>query len=106
MNRGKLDKLLIVEEPTVTEDTTGQYVITGWTEFAQVYAEDNFKSGGEANQADQEVAVQKVVFKCNYVAGINETMRVNDQGTYYYIEDVYELRRGHTLQLTTEKKDN
>lgn len=106
MNRGRLDTLVIVELPSTARNGAGEQ-ITEYDEYARVYASVANKSGNEGEEADQKVYSATRLLTMDYgKGGINTTMRLQFNGQYWDILDVFEKQRGRYYEVTARSKDN
>lgn len=102
---GDLDRLLVIESPTTTTDSTSsQRKITGWTEFKKVWGKRD-QSSKEDFEVAKQVANNSGKWFTRFISGVDETMRVNDKGEYHYILGIQRVDRDSYLVLTTEKRD-
>lgn len=102
---GQLDKKVIIERPTYSADSVSSEQTKTWSTFATVWANQDSKSG-EKFENNQEVALINTTWTIRWVSGVDETMRINDSGTYYQIKGINEIGRRVFLTLMTEKRNN
>ena len=102
MNIGRLDRKIVVEQETFSNNSIGEYT-SAWSVFHSAFASVAKVSGSESVEADQITATNKVRFKIRFFDGINESMRVLYNGSYYDIIEIQELDR-EGLYLTATKK--
>ena len=102
MNIGRLDRKIVIENQTFSNNSIGEYT-SSWSTFHTAFSSVTKVSGSESVQADQITATNKVRFKIRFFDGINEAMRVLYNGNYYDIVEVQELDR-EGLFLTAIKK--
>ena len=102
MNIGRLDRKIVIEQQTFSNNSIGEYV-SSWSVFHTAFASVAKVSGSERVEADQITATNKVRFKVRFFDGINEAMRVLYNGAYYDIIEIQELDR-EGLFLTATKK--
>jgi SPP1 family predicted phage head-tail adaptor len=106
-NIGRMDLQVIIESSTETRDSQSNEIIYTWSTFATVWAERLRNTiSDELFEADQQVAKTKYRLRIRWMAGINETMRLNIGGEYNYISGIEEWGRKSYLILTTERRDN
>jgi len=92
MNIGRLDRKIVIEEPTEGKNTSGEWVQT-WSTYHTAFANVQKVGGSENLQADKTTATNKVRFKIRFFAGINEDMRIVYGDAYYDITEIQELDR-------------
>lgn len=105
INIADLDKKFIIEEPTFTRNATTNEQVKTWSTFATVWGKWVNKSD-ERFEANQSVALNESRILIRYLSGLTETMRINDDSTYYYIKGIEENDRQVTQVVRTEKRDN
>lgn len=101
----ELDKKVIIEQPTYSNDSLTNEQIDSWSTFATVWAKCDDVTN-EKFEADQEVAVGDSQWMIRWVSGLTEKMRINDGGVYHYIKGIKTTDRNVTIQFRTEKRDN
>lgn len=101
MNIGSLDRKIVIENPTDTQNSMGEYV-SSWTTFLTAAANVTRFGGGERIEAGKTTAKNRVRFKIRFYDGITEDMRIQYNGATYYITEIQELHR-EGLWLTCEK---
>lgn len=101
MKSGDLDRLVIIEQKSDTQDSYGEAVPT-WTTFATVWAKvvpfsatELFKSA-----ADHSQKVNK--FYIRYLTGVTEVMRINYDGLYWRILGIQEINRKRGWEILAE----
>lgn len=106
MNVGGFDRLVRIEEESVTRNSYGEEVIE-WVEVETVFAEKYDKLNRESFQANQLVASTSTIFTMHFLDGITERMRLVDLDTnvIYQIEGIKEVGYREGLQLLTFTKD-
>ncbi len=102
---GELDKKFLIEQRTTSRDTVSGEQVKTWSTFGQVWGKW-LKKSNEKFEGDQQVALQDTEALIRWMSGINETMRINDSGTYHYIKGIQELDRRVTMVLKTERRNN
>ncbi len=101
---GDFDTKVVIESQVKTRNaTTSEEEIT-WQTFATAWANRNRKSN-ESFEVQKQVANETGDWVIRYIAGIDETMRVNDHGMYHYIKSIQRVDRNSILVLMTEKRD-
>lgn len=101
MNIGALDRKLIIEAATLTQDAAGEQV-EAWTTFATLYAKKARKSASEGVTAEQKSVTRVEAYQARYKAGVTEKMRLIDNGVTYNIIAVSEIGRKAGLEITAE----
>jgi len=92
MNIGRLDRKIVIEAPTESTNTSGEWIQT-WSTYHTAFANVQKAGGTENLQADKTTATNKVRFKVRFFAGITEDMRIVYNGAYYDITEIQELER-------------
>ena len=102
MNIGRLDRKIVIEAPTESTNTSGEWIQT-WSTYHTAFANVQKAGGTETLQADKTTATNKVRFKVRFFAGITEDMRIVYNGAYYDITEIQELER-EGLWLSANKR--
>ena len=84
MEIGKLNKRVLLQTYTVTENDMGDSIST-WVDFATVWASATNLSGKEYFAAMQVQAENTIKFIIRYNKNVNETMRIIFEGNNYNI---------------------
>ncbi len=101
MNIGKLDRLLTLQAPVpVVQNDFGEPAPSAWLDVATVAAGIEYKAGGEALQADQLTATQRIIFTIRYHPGVLPTWQLTFEGRTYQITDVAHIGRRRATTLT------
>ena len=124
---GNLDTPITIEKPTLTTNSNYGSVTTSWanagsggTIISKVWAYVIFRGGGESDEADQQVGVQKVDFFIRYETYkdlIQPTWRIkyylsdhtptSPSVKYYYIDKIDHIDGRHKMtKLHAVEKDN
>ena len=98
-----MDRRVVIETPTTTNDEWGHPVKT-WNYVNAVWASKVDKTETERNELDQTVAVNRTVFTIRYFSGLDTTARILCEGATYEIRGIKELGRREGLQITTERR--
>lgn len=101
---GRLDRLVVIQQETRTNDEYNQPVYT-WATFSSVWAMVEDKSGAEGYQADQLTATMNTVFTIRYLSGIDEKMRILFNNRFYNIRWIKSPDRNRTLEIGTSISD-
>lgn len=99
---GNLDRCIVLQDWTLTQDSYGQ-PIESWTETAKTKAWVRYKSGNESLAANKETATADCIFTIRYRASITEKTRVIFDGHTYDIIHIAESGRRKYLDLTAKK---
>jgi len=75
MNPGRLNRRIIVQRQSETQDEVGQPVLT-WTDYAFMWADVRVLGGIEAIKAGAVTSTVRASIRVRMVAGINAGMRV------------------------------
>lgn len=105
VNIGDLDKKFTVEEPTFANNSVTSEQTPTWSTFGYSWGRW-MNNSMETFEANQQVALNQSKILIRYLSGLTETMRLNDNGTYYYIKGIDKNDRNVTQLLTVEKRNN
>ena len=100
-----MDRKIVIERPILKRNTYGESE-EGWTTFAIVWANINYKGGREGFYARQVVATGDVVFKIRYTSGITPKMRILFNDLDYNISAISEAGRNQWMEITAKSHDN
>ena len=101
---GELNRLVTIQQATVTKDATGAPQKT-WNTFATVWAKREDLGGHEYWQARQISAELQARFTIRYLAGVRPEMRVDDNSVILDVKSVGDPDgRGIMLVLNCEAK--
>ena len=103
MEAGKLDRRITIQTLTATRGASGAQKRT-WATLVTVWAEINYKAGGEVYEAKEKTAINKVKFRVRYLSTITETERILYDSNYYDILHIEVIGRNRYMILTAEKK--
>jgi SPP1 family predicted phage head-tail adaptor len=104
MEIGKLDRRIVIQQNTQTQNAAGEYV-DSWNTLATVWASKESLEGTELDESDQRTALQKVIWIIRYKSTVTELMRIYYGSEYYYITSIQEVGRKWGMRLTTEIRD-
>jgi len=104
MQSGRLDRRIVIQSASTTQDASGQEIET-WATFATVWAERKDVRGGERFTSQQQLATRTATFRLRWLAGIDETMRVVDDGTTWNVLGVADSERQGWLELSCEAQN-
>lgn len=92
MKAGLLDRRVVIQQATNTQDAHGQ-MVPSWSTWKTVWASLNPIRGAEQFEANR--LTQKVDFKMRmrYISGLTHDMRVSYSGSYYDIVSINEISR-------------
>lgn len=102
MNIANLDKKIVIETPTNTTNSYGEYD-SSWSTYHTCFAAVSRFGGTEKLESGKTTATNRVRFKIRFFAGIEEDMRVLYNSNYYIITEIQELDR-EGLWLTCERE--
>lgn len=85
MHAGRLNKKITIEQPTETQDGTGQ-AVKSWSTYSQPWAAIEPLRANEFISSQQIVGEATVRIRVRADSGITEKMRVNWNGKIYNIE--------------------
>lgn len=84
MRPGLLNRRVVVQQQSTTQDAIGQPVLT-WTTFATVWADIRHSSGVESIKADALTSTVRASIRVRYTRTITTGMRVVEGTTTYNI---------------------
>lgn len=87
MRSGTLNKSIIIESLTTTQDSFGD-TIESWSEYKKARAAIKQISSKEYFGAQKTSVSAVMEFKIRYIPGIIESMRINYKSKYYDIESI------------------
>ncbi len=97
---GRLRHSITIEQPPVTQDSTGG-VYGDWTTFRAVKAEVIPAGGSERDMGGGYQAQSGYVITMRYVSGVTTVMRVNFNGKRMNIDNINNVKeRNRVLVLT------
>lgn len=97
----KMDRRIVIEQPSVSRNSYGEDTRT-WSTLVTAWAQVIEGTVNERFTADSRREQRMVVFRIRYRTGITTGMRVNYGGRYYNILGTKELERRRGLDLDTE----
>lgn len=104
MIAGILDKRVVIQQRTDTQDTNGQ-LVPSWSTWNTVWSAWYPIKGTEQFEANR--LTQKVDFRVRmrYISGIDHTMRISYNSNYYNIISINELGRkgGYELYVSLHR---
>ena len=105
MNFGKMDRYISIEQYSNSRTTSGAVKKT-WTKLADIWAQIEYKTGGEKFEANQEQGFNTVEFTTRFCAAINanEKQRILYNSEYFDIIYVNVLERDKYYKLITKRK--
>lgn len=103
MFAGKLDRRIVIQAKTSTQDAYGSVSDT-WASFAEVWAQYLSGAGNELFTAAQVYADTQGRFRIRYIDGITTEHRVLYNGNYYDILSVDEIGRREGLELKVKAR--
>lgn len=92
MNIGRLDRKIVIQQGTETQNTFGEFV-TVWTTYHTTFASVHKAGGNEKEEASRVTATNLVKFKIRFYTGITEDMIIQYNGNDYDILEIQELGR-------------
>lgn len=101
MRAGKIDRPIVIEQQTVTQDAMGQEIPV-WSVFYACYAQWQPMMGNERFRASGLHAVEVGKFTTRYKEGILPTMRIVFNGNYYRITGIAEIPRRKGTEISVE----
>lgn len=98
MRAGELDRKIVIERVTETQNAIGEPVAS-WATFATVWAAVKPVRGREYFAAQGMQAEADSVFRIRWLDGVTPKMRISYDGAVYDIQHVAELGRRAGLEL-------
>lgn len=99
MRSGRLDRRLILQRKTLTENDFGEPIAT-WTTIATVWAEKREIRGAERYAANQTVAQADIKYRIRYRRGLTPLDAfIDEDGRMFDIAAVLEIGRREGLEL-------
>lgn len=102
MNIGQLDRRVTLQQPAPAPANafggSGQAQV--FADVATVAAGVKYAPGGEAQQAQQQTATQRISFTIRYRADVRPTWQLLYEGRTFQITDVAEIGRRRGTLLT------
>lgn len=102
---GRLDKKVTFQQKIFTTDASNQHKVTGWEDIEtnpEVWAQVDYKTGSEAFQSDQLVAVKTASIGIRYRTDLTTENRVIVDNEIFDILTIIEVGRKRFLRLTCE----
>lgn len=100
-----LDRQIVIETPTYTQDAAGQSIPT-WSTYLTVQAHKVEYKGTETEQSSQTTSKNIVDLRIRYRSGVNAKMRVFYNSQYYNIITATEEGRKDYMLLKLTLRDN
>lgn len=100
---GKLDRRVVVQNYTTSNDVYGQSVKT-WANYRTRWASIDYRAGQEKIEQGKITAVNKVYFILRYERGYSERMRILYNLEYFYFTAVSPIGRERYVEFETEKR--
>jgi len=101
MRAGQLDRPIVIESATHTQDSLGQEIPT-WSQWLATYAKWEPSMGTERYLANGTHSVEAGKFTIRYRAGLQATMRIRFDGRIYKITGLAEMTRREGWEITVE----
>lgn len=101
MRAGQLDRPIVIEQATYTQDSIGQEIPT-WRPWLTTYAKWEPTLGSERFQANGAHSIMGGKFTIRYKTGIDPTMRILFDGKIYAIKAIAELTRRQGLEIVVD----
>ena len=98
MRSGKLDRKIIIQELTVTQDAHGEPVDT-WADWADVWAEVRDLRGREYFQAQAAQSAIDTLFRIRHIDGLKHEMRISHDDVIYDIKGIARIGRNEGLEI-------
>ena len=103
MFAGQLRHLVTIQSYVENKDSTGQPIRSYSTFADNVWARVSPLRGLEMNRANEKFAVATTEIEIRYLPGVEETMRVLHENTFYDIIDVLDVDMRHINMILTCK---
>lgn len=101
MRAGTLDRRIVIQTFTETQDAAGQPIAT-WATFATVWASRKDVRGNERFAAQQEIATRTATYRVRWLSGVTEEMRIVDAGTTYTVKGIADDERKGWMEIAVE----
>jgi SPP1 family predicted phage head-tail adaptor len=98
MDSSELDRLIIIQEESITRSPSGQEIVS-WVNWASPWAKRIPQNGKEYIAASQLVGEVDAIFRIRYRPGVHKKMRVVYESQDYDIQDIQEVERKEGLNL-------
>lgn len=98
MRAGELDRQIVIESATETQNGIGEPIKT-WSTFATVWAKAKQLRGREYVAAQAINAEIDTVFTIRWLAGVTRKMRILYDAQYFDIHDIAEIGRREGLDV-------
>jgi SPP1 family predicted phage head-tail adaptor len=99
MDSSELDRLITIQQESITRSSTGQENVS-WVDWAPlVWAKRIPQNGKEYVAASQLVGEVDAIFRIRYRPGVKNKMRVVYESQDYDIQDIQEVERKEGLNL-------
>ena len=93
MRAGEMDRQVVIQTPTETQDDYGGKTST-WATFATVWASKRPARAAEQMDAVNRVVAQAdVVWRLHWLDDVTYKMRISESGTYHDIVSIAEIGR-------------
>lgn len=102
MMAGKLDRRVLIEAPTFSNDSIGASTTT-WATLATVWARVEHLAGKELYAAKQIIPTADLKITIRYRSDITEKMRVTHDGVVYGIQHIAEIGRRDGLAILVQR---
>ena len=105
MNIGKLNKQIIIQNTTQTRDINGG-VVSVWADYLTCWSTPRYNFGREHEEEQRETSMTSVEFtiRKDTSKSITEAMRINFEGEYYYIQNIFNYPTNDMQLLKTQKR--
>ena len=100
MKSGNLDRLITIEQVSLSNDTFGSSQTESWSTFAQVWAEVLPMKAEEKFRSAEKYSSQTNVFRIRWLSGLTPRMRISYNSKLWRILGIKELERreGHDVE--------
>lgn len=99
---GKLDRRILIEQQETPEaDTFGQ-IHDEWTPYKKVWAQQDYKSGVENYQSNQQTNANFVFWTVRYDADVTTEMRIVHNSEVYSIHSIRPIDRYRYMEIKSE----
>lgn len=104
MRAGELDRRIVIQVMTEAPDAVGQLIKT-WVELATVSAKRQDLKGKERFVSPRRLATRTTTYRIRWRSGLDEKLRVLDEGSIYEVVGVAGERRQGWAELSCEALD-
>jgi SPP1 family predicted phage head-tail adaptor len=106
LNIGQMDRLVSIEQNASGSTDVGGQRIENWIEYGKWWCAISQDTSGERNINMQRTGNRMYTLRGRYVGWLRQDMRINDNGTTYYITGVMTQGRNEMTIVSAEWRDS